>query len=101
MCADLNSLPDSGVVEFLSTGRVPADHGDFKELGYKDCLRKLSATENKAEFTHPFRIGCAYSEDVLPFTNYTYVNMSLLVRAPLFAAIEGNCKCLLNASALI
>ena len=71
LCGDLNSLPDSGVVEFLSAGRIPADHRDFKELGYKDCLRKLSTSEMKSEFTHPFRIGRAYSEDVMPFTNYT------------------------------
>jgi len=71
LCGDLNSLPNSGVIEFLSSGRVAADHADFKELGYKDCLRRLSSTENKNEFTHPFKIGRAYTEDILPYTNYT------------------------------
>ena len=70
-CGDLNSLPNSGVIEFLSNGRVPADHADFKQIGYEDSLRKLSSTENKNEFTHPFKIGRAYNDEVLPFTNYT------------------------------
>jgi len=72
LCGDLNSLPDSGVIEFLSSGRIAADHADFKELGYRDCLRKLSSTENKNEFTHPFKLARAYSGEELPYTNYTF-----------------------------
>jgi CCR4-NOT transcription complex subunit 6 len=72
LCGDLNSLPNSGVVEFLATNRVSTEHAEFKKLGYKDCLRKLSSVDNKNEFTHPFKVACAYSEDVMPFTNYTY-----------------------------
>jgi len=65
-------MPDSGVIEFLTTGRVAADHPDFKELGYQDCLKRLSSTENKNEFTHPFKIARAYGDDAIPFTNYTF-----------------------------
>ena len=73
LCGDLNSLPDSGVIEFLSTGRIPSDHADFKELGYKDALRKLSANENnKNELTHPSRIASAYETQIMPYTNYTF-----------------------------
>ncbi|RWS26826.1 CCR4-NOT transcription complex subunit 6-like protein [Leptotrombidium deliense] len=74
LCGDLNSLPDSGVVEFLSSGRISADHSDFKELGYKDCLKKLSSnlSENKNEYTHPFKVAKAYTEDIMPFTNFTF-----------------------------
>uniref|UniRef100_A0A182UYT1 poly(A)-specific ribonuclease n=2 Tax=gambiae species complex TaxID=44542 RepID=A0A182UYT1_ANOME len=41
LCGDFNSLPDSGVIEFLSAGRVSMDHQDFKELGYKSCLQRI------------------------------------------------------------
>ena len=71
LCCDLNSLPNSGVIEFLSTGRIAADHPDFKELGYQDCLKRLSSSETKNEFTHPFKIARAYGDDAIPFTNYT------------------------------
>lgn len=41
LCGDFNSLPDSGVVEFLNASRIAANHPDFKELGYKTCLQKV------------------------------------------------------------
>ena len=73
LCGDFNSLPESGVIEFLSNGRIPSDHADFKELGYKDALRRLSANENnKNELTHPFRIASAYDTQIMPYTNYTF-----------------------------
>ena len=71
LCGDYNSTPDSGVIEFLSSSKVSADHSDFKKLGYKDCLRKLSSSESKNEFTHPFKLARAYSDHDIPFTNYT------------------------------
>lgn len=71
-CADLNSLPNSAVVEFLSSGTIAADHVDFKEIPYKDCLRKLSTTpENTTHYNHPFKISKAYPDDLMPYTNYT------------------------------
>ncbi|KAH9402383.1 CCR4-NOT transcription complex subunit 6-like [Tyrophagus putrescentiae] len=78
MCCDLNSLPDSGVVEYLSNGRIAVEHPDFKEIAYKDCLRKLSpivsdsSKSNSNEYTHAFELIKAYKDDVMPFTNYTY-----------------------------
>uniref|UniRef100_A0A8C3V3J9 CCR4-NOT transcription complex subunit 6 like n=1 Tax=Catharus ustulatus TaxID=91951 RepID=A0A8C3V3J9_CATUS len=42
LCADLNSLPDSGVVEYLSNGIVADNHKDFKELRYNECLMNFS-----------------------------------------------------------
>lgn len=71
LCGDFNSLPDSGVIEFLSSGRVSADHPDFKELQYKSVLQKISGCEKPNEFTHSFKLASAYSEDIMPFTNYT------------------------------
>ncbi|XP_021915890.1 CCR4-NOT transcription complex subunit 6-like [Zootermopsis nevadensis] len=72
LCGDFNSLPDSGVIEFLTSGRVPADHKDFKSLAYKSCLQKISGCDKPNEFTHSFKLASAYSEDIMPFTNYTF-----------------------------
>ncbi|XP_065318510.1 uncharacterized protein LOC135926530 isoform X2 [Gordionus sp. m RMFG-2023] len=47
LCGDLNSLPDSGVLEFLLTGRLDADHREFKDLGYRACLAKLTNAEDE------------------------------------------------------
>ncbi|KPJ02387.1 CCR4-NOT transcription complex subunit 6 [Papilio xuthus] len=70
LCGDFNSLPDSGVVEFLSSGRVSSEHRDFKELGYAGSLRRMPGSEH--EFTHNFKLASAYSEDIMPYTNYTF-----------------------------
>lgn len=72
LCGDFNSLPDSGVIEFLSAGRVSMDHQDFKELGYKSCLQRLLGTDAINEFTHSFKLASAYSEDIMAYTNYTF-----------------------------
>ncbi|GFU60297.1 CCR4-NOT transcription complex subunit 6-like [Trichonephila clavipes] len=72
LCGDFNSLPDSGVIEYLSNGRVSSSHCDFKEFVYKDCLSKLGKSEQTNEFTHPFQISRAYNNDIMPFTNYSY-----------------------------
>ncbi|KAG0412117.1 hypothetical protein HPB47_010756, partial [Ixodes persulcatus] len=75
LCGDMNSLPDSGVIEFLKTGHVSADHPDFKELGYKDCLRKMCIESDSfvgSTYTHPFKIKEAYADGVMPYTNYTF-----------------------------
>ncbi|XP_013147381.1 PREDICTED: CCR4-NOT transcription complex subunit 6, partial [Papilio polytes] len=59
-----------GVVEFLSSGRVSSEHRDFKELGYAGSLRRMPGSEH--EFTHNFKLASAYSEDIMPYTNYTF-----------------------------
>ncbi|CAH0399255.1 unnamed protein product [Chilo suppressalis] len=76
LCGDFNSLPDSGVVEFLSSGRVSSEHRDFKELGYAGSLRRMPGSEH--EFTHNFKLASAYSEDIMPYTNYTKQSMTPL-----------------------
>lgn len=60
-----------GVIEFLSTGRVSADHQDFKDLPYKSVLQKISGCEKPNEFTHSFKLASAYGEEIMPYTNYT------------------------------
>ncbi|XP_017084023.1 CCR4-NOT transcription complex subunit 6 isoform X2 [Drosophila eugracilis] len=71
LCGDFNSLPDSGVVEFLGKGRVSMDHLDFKDMGYKSCLQRLLSNDTN-EFTHSFKLASAYNEDIMPHTNYTF-----------------------------
>jgi len=73
LCADFNSLPESGVIEFMKNGKVAVNHPEFKDIGYKDCLFKmLSHSNNDQHFTHAFELCSAYIEELLPFTNYTF-----------------------------
>ncbi|XP_013794673.1 uncharacterized protein LOC106478664 [Limulus polyphemus] len=71
LCGDFNSIPSSGVVEFLTTGKVSADHSDFKGFGYKDCLQKLGSSKTLNEYSHPFQISRAYKDGDIPYTNLT------------------------------
>lgn len=71
LCGDFNSLPDSGVIEFLGTGRVSQDHKDFKAFSYKSCLEKILSCDKPNEFTHSFKLASAYNDEIMPFTNYT------------------------------
>jgi CCR4-NOT transcription complex subunit 6 len=73
VCADLNSLPESGVIEYLRTGRILANHNDFKELGYDSCLQKINTSDRPSELSHNLKLDCAYEKDLMPYTNYTYV----------------------------
>ncbi|XP_067124854.1 CCR4-NOT transcription complex subunit 6-like-B isoform X1 [Centruroides vittatus] len=72
LCGDFNSLPESGVIEFLSTGRVSGSHPDFKDFRYKESLRKFNYCDATNEYTHPFRITRTYNDGVMPYTNYTF-----------------------------
>ncbi|XP_048086556.1 CCR4-NOT transcription complex subunit 6 [Alosa alosa] len=76
LCADLNSLPDSGVVEFLSTGGVDCTHKDFKELRYSDCLTNFNCNGkngiSNGMITHGFKLKSAYESGLMPYTNYTF-----------------------------
>ncbi|MED6246888.1 hypothetical protein ATANTOWER_025578 [Ataeniobius toweri] len=76
LCADLNSLPDSGVVEYLSNGGVAENHKDFKELRYNECLTNFSCNgkngNSDGSITHSFQLKSAYDSNLMPYTNYTY-----------------------------
>ncbi|XP_059773864.1 CCR4-NOT transcription complex subunit 6 isoform X6 [Balaenoptera ricei] len=76
LCADLNSLPDSGVVEYLSTGGVETNHKDFKELRYNESLTKFSCNgkngTTNGRITHGFKLKSAYESGLMPYTNYTF-----------------------------
>ncbi|NP_001350285.1 CCR4-NOT transcription complex subunit 6 isoform 1 [Mus musculus] len=76
LCADLNSLPDSGVVEYLSTGGVETNHKDFKELRYNESLTNFSCNGKNGmtngRITHGFKLKSAYENGLMPYTNYTF-----------------------------
>ncbi|XP_069482439.1 CCR4-NOT transcription complex subunit 6-like [Ambystoma mexicanum] len=77
LCADLNSLPDSGVVEYLSSGVVADNHKDFKELRYNDCLMNFhnngkNCPVSDGRISHGFQLRSAYENSLMPYTNYTF-----------------------------
>lgn len=72
ICADLNSLPDSGVIEYLRSGNILANHNDFKDLGYDSCLQKINQSDKPSELSHNLKLECAYDKDIMPHTNYTF-----------------------------
>lgn len=63
--ADLNFLPDPGVVEHLRTGGVETNHKDFKELRYNESLKNFSCN-GKNGTTNGRRVG------LMPYTNYMF-----------------------------
>ncbi|CAL1530723.1 unnamed protein product [Lymnaea stagnalis] len=68
LCGDFNSLPDSGVYEFLSKGRLDTSHKDFEGQNYQVFMKDRNAN---GIITHNFNLTSAY-KDVMPFTNYTF-----------------------------
>ncbi|XP_064792691.1 CCR4-NOT transcription complex subunit 6-like isoform X2 [Oncorhynchus masou masou] len=76
LCADLNSLPDSGVVEYLSNGGVAENHKDFRELRYNEALSNFSCQgkngQSDGSITHSFQLKSAYQGSLMSYTNYTY-----------------------------
>ncbi|PAA54282.1 hypothetical protein BOX15_Mlig005024g1 [Macrostomum lignano] len=76
ICGDFNSLPDSGVFEYLTNGRVKKSHLDFKELGYERILDRLTPHRSQHQpdyLEQDFNLSRCYQDDVgMPYTNYTY-----------------------------
>eukprot|EP00128_Syssomonas_multiformis_P018138 Colp12_sorted_trinity150504_noHs@24978 len=65
VCGDFNSLPNSGVYEFMSTGKVGRSHSDFDSRSYGAVIAR--------GLSHPFQLKSAYSHiGELPYTNYTH-----------------------------
>uniref|UniRef100_A0A0R3RJ73 poly(A)-specific ribonuclease n=1 Tax=Elaeophora elaphi TaxID=1147741 RepID=A0A0R3RJ73_9BILA len=71
ICGDLNSLPESGVVEFLSKGAISREHPDLKEFRQDPCVTRFSASDDPTVYTHGLRLDCAVDPNSMPFTNYT------------------------------
>jgi CCR4-NOT transcription complex subunit 6 len=63
-CGDFNSLPDSGVVELLQSGHVPATHPDLKSYNYSPL--------SDGGLNHKFELNNAYTSlPDMEFTNFT------------------------------
>lgn len=41
ICGDLNSLPTSGVYQYLAHGNIQSDHTDFKEFRVSEIGRQV------------------------------------------------------------
>ncbi|KAJ3194674.1 Glucose-repressible alcohol dehydrogenase transcriptional effector [Irineochytrium annulatum] len=64
LCGDFNSLPTSGVYEFLAKGSVPQDHDDFGNFSY--------GSYTSEGLSHSLSFKSAYSHvNELDFTNFT------------------------------
>ncbi|XP_065670642.1 CCR4-NOT transcription complex subunit 6 [Hydra vulgaris] len=74
ICADMNSMIDSGAIEFLEHGRIPVSHPDFQKLKYGGYLSRYADKDKKGLeiITHPFNLSRAGKKNPLPFTNFTY-----------------------------
>ncbi|KRZ94499.1 CCR4-NOT transcription complex subunit 6 [Trichinella sp. T8] len=71
VCGDLNSVPASGVHEFLATGKIACDHPDFKDFRGTTCLQKLSSTKDTNNYAHQMKLETAYDSSMISFTNFT------------------------------
>ena len=57
LCGDFNSLPESGVIEYLENGRIDVKHKDFRSLAYKKSLCKMiSHSPDEAMYNHQFKV---------------------------------------------
>ncbi|KAI0358592.1 hypothetical protein OH77DRAFT_1420998 [Trametes cingulata] len=64
ICGDFNSVPESGVYEFLSAGSIPPDHEDF--------LSHLYGKYTSEGLRHRLGLKSAYAgAGEFPLTNYT------------------------------
>ncbi|VDQ09500.1 unnamed protein product [Trichobilharzia regenti] len=77
LCGDLNSLPESGVIEFLTKGSVSLTHSDFLNNGYKYMFKDWRLLEKWAidgnSLRHHFTFDRAYQDsEGMCLTNFTY-----------------------------
>ena len=64
VCGDFNSVPETGVYDFLSNGSVPGDHEDFMDHVYGNYTAQ--------GLQHSYKLESSYAPiGELPFTNYT------------------------------
>ncbi|CAJ0929179.1 unnamed protein product, partial [Mesorhabditis belari] len=71
ICGDLNSLPDSGVFEFLSKGHISRNHSDLKQFKEDPILEKFSISADSTVYGHTLRLDSSVDTSSVPFTNYT------------------------------
>uniref|UniRef100_A0A8R1DX84 poly(A)-specific ribonuclease n=1 Tax=Caenorhabditis japonica TaxID=281687 RepID=A0A8R1DX84_CAEJA len=71
ICGDLNSLPDSGVFEYLSRGQISRRHLDLKKFADDPSMERFACPTDKSLLAHPLRVDSACDTSAIPFTNYT------------------------------
>lgn len=78
LCGDYNSLPTSGVTEFVKEGKVELSHPEFQRFNYNKKLVKMNPKNGEVRphndpfLRHPFNFKASYLPELMPFTNYTY-----------------------------
>ena len=69
---DFNSLPDSGVYKYLSTGQIERTHKEFKEFVFSDIRHLCEENYSDARYyKHPLHLKSCVDPSKLPFTNHT------------------------------
>jgi len=88
LCADMNSLLDSGAIEFLENGKIMSDHPDLEKMAYTSFFNRCNEngkngkTKSKLtdsdkngktpiEICHPFKLERMDANNELGFTNFT------------------------------
>ncbi|CAD5213968.1 unnamed protein product [Bursaphelenchus xylophilus] len=70
---DFNSLPDSGVVEFLTRGIINKNHPELKMFRDSMVLNGMCTNEyGDTSYTHAFQLEQAVPQEYVPHTNYTH-----------------------------
>ncbi|GAU95439.1 hypothetical protein RvY_07057 [Ramazzottius varieornatus] len=94
---DMNSLPDSGVLEFFLKGEIPYTHKDFRGIQYKPCIARYSAVDKDLDYiSHGLQMGNPYQNVPLHHTNYT-LDFKGVIDYILYSRAHFNCLGVLNA----
>ena len=74
-CGDLNSLPDSSVIQYLSNGMISNDHVDLHDHSYDNFLscvcESVRLPSGEMVLMHPFKLKPAYTNEML-YSTYTH-----------------------------
>lgn len=73
IAGDLNSLPNSSVIEYLRKGKVSFAHPEFLGVDYEGPVRSMQCAEGDM-ITHGFKLLDIYEAagSPMPFTNFTF-----------------------------
>lgn len=77
MCGDYNSLPGSGVAEYIRTGRVGLSHVDFQKLQYNKKLVKMNP--KNGEVNIHCTNGAAVAEISVTMTWFAFVRTTFVL----------------------
>ncbi|KAI6214452.1 Poly(A)-specific ribonuclease [Aphelenchoides besseyi] len=72
ICGDFNSLPDSGVIEYLENGVIAKDHPDLKGFRSDMILDSLNSNDyHHNQFSHALKLESGLDPKVVMNTNVT------------------------------